>query len=474
MLARLAAPVLIRAFCLGIVIGMPALPAGAQYGGGAGTAENPYLIHTAAHLDAIGATPDDWDKHFKLTADIDLAAYGSSGFHIIGASEDGPFTGVFDGGHKTISNFRCESDFNGDLGLFGRVEGPECRIENVILLDPNVASKAGRYLGALVGSLREATVSNCHVRAGDVRGWSFVGGLVGRSDGGTIAGCTVSATVHGWSRVGGLVGQCYFGMIERCRADGAVSGDWSSYWVGGLIGECRNATVRDCRAACAVQGGFSVGGLVGENLTGEIDGCCAVGVVRGDTNAGGLVGLNSGGTIRDCYARADVKASICVGGLAGCNGPDCHCAVYKPGVIARCYAVGPVQGETSGGLVGMNDRSRTESSFWDIETTGCIQSAGGDGRSTSQMSVSATYLAAGWDFVAEKANGTQDLWYMPAAGGYPRLAWELAAADFNVDGRVDFRDYSRLAAQWRQAGTAGFVGFSDLMCFADLWLAGRR
>jgi hypothetical protein len=44
----------------------------AQYSGGSGTADDPYQIATAADLIALGETPDDYDEHFILTADIDL------------------------------------------------------------------------------------------------------------------------------------------------------------------------------------------------------------------------------------------------------------------------------------------------------------------------------------------------------------------------------------------------------------------
>jgi len=459
---------------------MSALPAGAQYGGGFGTIASPYLIFTAEQLEALTVRPDDWSKHFKLMADIDLKAWDPAEFHVIGTVDEGAFTGVFDGNHKTLSNFRQISDFGGYLGLFGSVEGLEARIENLTLADPNVASETGRYIGALVGSLSEATVSNCHVRAGGVLGMSFVGGLIGRNEGGTITHCTADAVVQGTSRIGGLAGQSYFGLVERCGVKGRVLGLESSYWVGGLIGESRYVTVKECRADCFVRGDLSVGGLLGENLSGnvevdehllgEVDRCSAGGVVRAGTYGGGLVGLNSGGTISDSYSTADVKATIYAGGLAGCNGPNCHCVVYTAGTIIRSYACGPVWGVNSGGLVGMNDKSFTQNSFWDAETTGCTTSAGGDGRTTSEMGRLSMYLVAGWDFVAEKANGTQEIWYLPAEGGYPRLAWELAEADLNADGDVDFGDFTRLAVQWRQAG----VGFDDLMNLADLWLVGRK
>ena len=44
----------------------------AQYSGGSGTAQEPYQIATAEDLITLGETPDDYDKHFVLTADIDL------------------------------------------------------------------------------------------------------------------------------------------------------------------------------------------------------------------------------------------------------------------------------------------------------------------------------------------------------------------------------------------------------------------
>lgn len=57
---------------------------GAQYGGGTGGPDDPYLIYTAEQMNAIGADWKDWDKHFKLMADIDLSAYAGTDFKIIG------------------------------------------------------------------------------------------------------------------------------------------------------------------------------------------------------------------------------------------------------------------------------------------------------------------------------------------------------------------------------------------------------
>jgi hypothetical protein len=468
--------------CLWLLMPALALPVGAQYGGGLGTAESPYLISTASHLDALGARPEDWARHFELTADLDLQKYGPTEFHMIGTAEDGPFTGVFLGNHKTISNFRRSDEEGGYSGLFGLVDG--ARIENLTLAYPDIACGYGRYIGALVGDLRVGTIANCHVRSGAVQGFAYVGGLVGRNDGGVISDCTISVRVDGTSRVGGLVGQSYFGVIERCRAEVEVLAPLSSYWVGGLVGDCRLATVSDCRVCGTVSADACVGGLVGESLTGVIERCAMAGAVCGTTKVGGILGLNSGSSVTDCYATAQVKAATCAGGLVGCNGPSCHCAVYEAGVISSSYACGPVAGASSGGLVGLDDRGEVFGSFWDLDASGRKTSAGGDGKTAKEMAAPSMYLAAGWDFVGEKANGTRETWYIPAAGGYPRLVWELAAGDFDGDARVDFHDYCRLATRWRQADTGtwsdgdyvipdGTVDCDDLARFAEVWLAGR-
>jgi hypothetical protein len=471
-----------------LLVGLFVFPAWARYGGGLGTAAQPYLISTAAQLNAVGAAPDDWDKCFKLTANINLRDLGSTPFKRIGTSST--FTGVFDGNYKTISNLRLVSDGSSYIGLFGVVGGDEARIVNLTLLDPNVVDESGRYVGALAGHFSRGTITNCHVRGGDIQGTSLVGGLVGYSNYGTITDCTVAATVRGSSRVGGLAGATFIGEVTRCQAVGEVLGETDSWSVGGLIGENQTATVTACRACSDVRGDDRVGGLVGENINALISRCYAEGTVRGTSNVGGLVGKNTGAGTTDCYALAAVTAVTYAGGLVGYNAPSCDCTdEYVLSLIARCYAAGPVKGSLSGGLVGLNHNklnhfSRVDNSFWDIKTSGCTTSDGGAGMTTLQMSSLSTYLNAGWDFAGEKTNGTKDFWLMPIPRSYPRFAWEPSLADLNDDGRVDFRDYALLAKRWRQVDNGsvaggqfvapdGVVGLDDLTNLADLWLAHR-
>src|SRR4030042_1453759 len=106
-----------RATLLKIIIFSLSLPAYAKYSGGTGEPNDPYQIATAADLIALGETPEDYDKHFILTADIDLdpnlpgrkvfdkaviapGILGGLGSKFWGT----PFTGVFDGNSHTISH----------------------------------------------------------------------------------------------------------------------------------------------------------------------------------------------------------------------------------------------------------------------------------------------------------------------------------------------------------------------------------
>lgn len=44
--------------------------------------------------------------------------------------------------------------------------------------------------------------------------------------------------------------------------------------------------------------------------------------------------------------------------------------------------------------------------------------------STRKMLDVHTHLTAGWDFVGETANGTEDIWWILEGKDHPRLWWE--------------------------------------------------
>jgi hypothetical protein len=93
--------------------------------------------------------------------------------------------------------------------------------------------------------------------------------------------------------------------------------------------------------------------------------------------------------------------------------------------VTYCYSTGAVNGSYRvGGLVGFSWVECATASFWDTQTSGQATSAGGIGKTTAEMQTAATFLDAGWDFVGEVANGTEDLWWILEGKDYPRLWWQ--------------------------------------------------
>ena len=115
----------------------------ANYSGGTGEPNNPYKISTHADMQAIGANPSDWNKHFKLVNDINLSSYTGTAYNIIGTGYfldpyqeppswvGTPFSGTFDGNGYKILNFSYHSTDQYYIGIFGIVNGQDAEIRNL-------------------------------------------------------------------------------------------------------------------------------------------------------------------------------------------------------------------------------------------------------------------------------------------------------------------------------------------------------
>ena len=427
-----------------LVVACPVL---AKYGGGSGTAEAPYEIHTPEQMNSIGLNEDDWDKHFILMQDIDLGQYTGDEYNIIGSWVHG-FTGVFDGNGHTISNFSYNFD-NPFVGLFGQV--------------------ADRDLG-LPGEIRSLQLT-----AADVTGRYRVGGMVTYlAGGGIIRDCSVTGRVSGHSEVGGLVGT-NLGEVTNCRVTNCLLEAHKN--CGGIAGY-NTGKMTYCYSAVSATGtGDSIGGLSGGN-SGVVANCCTNSSVRAHVRSGGLVGLNWGGTIRNCYAIGHASGDESVGGLVGDN---------WEGTISNCYAAGSVAIDESylGGLLGENRQGVIASSFWDAQASGvdrmCGRTLGASGcdnscgKTTEEMRQQATFVS--WDFTRT--------WYVDE-GDYPKLRWQRRlAGDSDDDLDVDLGDLSGLSASWmclcdpnawNKSYVAGepndLVDLFELRLFARNWLTG--
>lgn len=239
------------------------------FDGGDGTDIYPYLVSTITQLDKVR---DSLTSDFLMINDIDMVSndwisIGSDGNNYI------EFTGVFDGGNYSLSNFNSTQTlmFNdGDRaygGLFATI-GSNAVIKNLSLINVNLnygVEKDGNstdvYIGAVAGAVYTGTIDNTFV-SGNIDfiepggGEAFVGGIAGRVKIGTISNSTNAASVdveRGSAVAGGIVGLAghrdnageYDINIIDCkntgpvRAEMAIFGGWSN--AGGIVGRVGSA-----------------------------------------------------------------------------------------------------------------------------------------------------------------------------------------------------------------------------------------
>jgi len=398
-----------------------------KYGGGIGERNNPFLIYTAEDLNAISTEPNDWDKHFNLMADIDLSGY-SYDKAVIAPDLDTdeyyfqgiPFGGVFDGNGHTISHLTIMGDSY--LGLFGQLD-LVAKIKDLgvvdidIMPDVNISNSEFSDIGGLVGYNR-GSIIRCY-SSGIISNVNRIGGLVGENTG-NVNNCSSTCSVTGIYMVGGLIGDSWDGNITDCYSNSVVT---CSYYAGGLVGS-HTSNITNCYSTGEVIGREAVGGLIGQNgvqgvvpYPGYIDKSYSLSNVRGEIYVGGLVGDNRVGSVMQSYSTGGVTGNEYVGGLVGQS--------YF-GSIAYSYSTGEVSDGDSyvGGLVGGGWLLDTTASFWDIQTSGQTSSYTGTDKTTSEMQTASTFLEAGWDFVDEITNGTEDIWWILEGKDYPRLLWQ--------------------------------------------------
>ena len=203
---------------------MPSL--GWAYSGGRGMAQDPFVLSSPDDLMQLGQTPRDYDKHFVMSKDIDLAGnlftqaviapYHES--HVHPFEEERKFTGTLNGNGHVIRNVTITGENN--IGLFG-VLSSRAQVFGLGIEDANIVG-TGQSVGMLAGH-----------------------------NAGRIRHCYASGTVLGVYQVGGLVGVNYYeGSIENCFTAGDVSGQER---LGGLVGHSIRSLLLNSYSTCQIK-----------------------------------------------------------------------------------------------------------------------------------------------------------------------------------------------------------------------------
>ena len=457
---------------------------------GSGTQQEPWRIESLAAFNEFAADEDYWDDYTRLETDIDLEGIDYTTAPIAPDTDNSNsgfqgtlFSGIFDGNGHTISNLAIDTtwDENDYLGLFGQI-AQTGQVKNLDLEDVDISGRNNSdRLGGLCGR-NDGIIKNCHA-SGTVAAdddCRCLGGLCGENYG-TITDCSAVGSIraeYNPATLGGLCGSNY-GTLSNCSAVSSIRTEDSPASLGGLCG-FNQGTVNNCSATGYIDVWYyahNLGCLCGKNYFATISNSSSTGYVDAGNsclNLGGLCGENYHGQISNCYSTASVVVgsdSYCIGGLCGFNDNwstvgNCYatgsvtgrdyceclggfCGENAIGTISKCYATGSVSARWVprwlGGFCGVNAGHPITNCYF-------LQGCGPDnGHATaltdSQMKQQSSFHD--WDFVFETANGTDDIWCMPA-WCYPQLVWahKLPGSGTEPDPYLieDLADFYKFAA----------------------------
>ena len=230
---------------------------------GSGTKSDPYLITTVSELVYCQEYYSDTSRedeyvYWKLCNNLDMDNVDFEPIGIYASSPDESlskrgFFGEFDGNNHIIYNLymsTTDSDYD-YMGLFACMLDTNSVIKNLGLVDAYIYSLSGDYVGGICGYMNSQNsttktesedsgiplIMNCFVE-GDVRGASYVGGIVGYMGHCHLRNCYQIGTVKRKNsnsiRIGGIAGDAHTKttLIYNCYHIGTVA---SGYMIAGYV-----------------------------------------------------------------------------------------------------------------------------------------------------------------------------------------------------------------------------------------------
>lgn len=232
------------------------------FGGGDGSAGNPYQISTVAHLTTLATNVNAGTTYsgvyFVLISDIDISGSFTPIGKVTTSNNNGsisnpyPFKGNFNGNNFTIRRLKISSTPPLKIGLFGCTDS--AFIENVSMKVDTISINGNQdynYTGFLIAYANNTIVRNCNI--GDST-HIYYGAL--KKD----------------NNIGGMIGYAYNCTIELCYSLCSISiiatGDQNNNSIGGLIGKAVNCTINNCYTrnylwTNSQNNNSNIGGLVG-------------------------------------------------------------------------------------------------------------------------------------------------------------------------------------------------------------------
>lgn len=325
---------------------------------GSGTAASPYIIGSAGELAGLAQQVNGGNsysgQYFKMSASISLnnstevadwATWNDGGtaptyeWIPIGTST-APFSGNFDGGGHAVFGLYINTTSIQYVGLFGYM-GANSSVSNLGLVYSSIYSSFNgqTYVGGLVGCQQEGTVANCY-------NWANITAI-----------CTSSSRNVA---VGGIAGFTQ-AAIKNCYNNGTIQATGLSYvWAGGIAGRTEDSGT----TPTTVVNSYNTGTIYAEANVAKTN--------EGGPRAGGIVGSNYS-YLYNCYNvgyvscnTSDAHNVSCMGGIEGQENSTVQltdsCYWLYNASTDGIYAIGDIN-------VGSND------TILDASNRGCISFA---------------------------------------------------------------------------------------------------
>lgn len=317
-----------------------------EYGGGDGTAENPYIINYYDQL--LRLSEEKANGYFIQTADIKFPKAKAADRKPIdtktisrGYENKSYDFFVYDGQGNSLNNL------SGNGGLFGTVAA--ATIKNIVIDGASISAVESENVGII-----------CN----EVASYSFLSSngsehfATGNSK---ITGCTVKN-----SKI----------IAENAESIGGICG------YGGIISDCYVNSL-------TISGGKNTGGIVGNACT--VTGCLANSISVSGTplSAGGIAGTAygvklydygdnshySGGSITGCGVRTFSARAANSGGIVGTATADSSYAYIKSCYAANIY----LNGTNNGGIAGADgDKTAHRIAYCLVDNANGYAAVGGD------------------------------------------------------------------------------------------------
>lgn len=354
-----------------------------------------------------------------------------------------------------IKSSRYASGFIG--GYIGTNDRPGL-VENVHLVNCEIDGALHTY-GGLAANGREATIRNCSVDVRIRASGPDVGGIIGIGNGTvTIENCTAHVDIAAQKdpgvnmRYGGIVGY-HKGTnlsIKNTSASGVISCSYDCNSAGGIVGFSASTTstyVSQCKSTLdiikdtgkSISNAAGIVGIHASSGTCTIENCYSTGDMNVHQTSGGIVGRHAEGTlsITNCYSTSAFDGYSGLGSILGAA-PDAASVLNMTGCIGWSPSIKASREDSSkygcGALIGSSagkntisgcvrnpemiftDPARPEGLVTHADVSNAqlegdpITNRPFDGRSSTDATVSAAALNAGW---------STDIWDL--SGDFPEL-----------------------------------------------------